>query len=202
MMNEIENLQTKEQFFMNPLIQQNIAMITGEQQKNKKQELSPEEKEQITKKYVNMYYALAAIHWCKGGTLGRAWQKALNQMDNFVKSKTKVLGHPMNPHLISVHAQFKRRMSESLLTNPYVDCETNLSKEHKEQWIKFSTEYVKSDMAFFNSMHDKYMPKEKIQEKSAKEPFKQAQQKVLKMVQKNQAMLQLYLKQRVHQRAA
>jgi len=186
----------KENFLMNPEIQQSMAMLMGGDKKETKQ-LSEEQKKQIIKKYVNMFYSLAAINWCNGTTLGVAWQKALNQMDEFVKSKTKVLNHPMNPYLVAVHAKYKRHISETLLTNKHVNEKLNMSKELKEEWKRFASANVGKDMEFFNNLHKEFMPEQNITKLPVAEPFKKAQDKALSKMQQL-----IFLQQMRERRAA
>ena len=58
--------------------------------------LSAEEIKKMKQDYVGMYYGFVSINWGQGLTLGMAWQKALEQMDAFVASKTKIPNHPAN----------------------------------------------------------------------------------------------------------
>ena len=185
MMMNIQNLSARQKFLSKPEMQKNLNLVMGLQQnKEKVKDLSPELKREIVKKYVNMYYSLTSMNWIKGDTLGVSWQKALRQMDEYVKSKTKVLGHPMNPCLIAIHAKYRRAISETLLTNPNVDLKLELAPEKKKQWEKIASEDIKTDMTFFNGVHKDYMPKQDIAKQSGVEPFAQAQLKAAEMVKK------------------
>ena len=71
---------------------------------------NPEQSE-IAKIYARMYFALAIVRWCRGETLGVARQKAMEQMDNFMQSKSNSK-NPADKYLIEFKKQFHAHMAK------------------------------------------------------------------------------------------
>ena len=150
MMNEMEkNLQNME------FRQKQIVMMGGGiNQQTKK--LSPAEIEQMKKNYVAMYYGFVSINWGMGKTLGVSWQKALEQMDGFVMSKTKIPNHPGNTELVKFHKEFRRDMAKSIMMNPYSS--KKLNEVFKKSFVEYGTKRVKESKAVLDEMYKRYMP--------------------------------------------
>ena len=186
-MNNVDN-----SFLANPEIQQSMMKLMGIANQTKKKQISKEEIKQIKEKYVKMFFALGAINWCNGGTLGQAWQKALDTMGEYIKSKTKVLNHPMNPYLVAIHAKYRRAISEMILTNPHSNEELRVKDpKFRNWWRAYATERIKESKQFFDKLHQDYMPEQNITRLNSAEPFKQAQDQVLSKMQKIIALQQM-----------
>ena len=168
--------------------QQKQMMMMGIQKNQIK--LSREEIKKIKQNYVGMFYALAAINWSQGMTLGMAWQKALRQMDAFVASKTKIQNHPMNQYLVKMHTEFRRDMSKTIMTNQY--SEEKLNPRLAKCFMAYGTKRVKETKGALNNLYQKYMPKQNVQQKTGINSFDIAKQNIQRML----------LQQMVYQHAA
>jgi len=144
------------QILLNPDIKQRTLMMTGES-KDKKLELNKEQQKQIAIAYSKMFYALTTIHWCNGATLGTAWQKALEQMSSFVKTKSNP-GHPMNKYLHALDNQYRREISERIMTSKYSDEKINMNPELAKKWSDVATKQFQSYLKTMNDMYKEYMP--------------------------------------------
>ena len=182
---------TDKSFLAKPEVQQNMMKLMGIANATNKKQISEEQKKQIVKKYVNMFFSLACINWCNGATLGQAWQKALDTMGEYIKSKTKVLNHPINLYLVAIHARYRRHVAESLLTSPHAGEKLNLGADVKSQWKSYSSKCISGDMKFFDDLHKEYMPEQHITKLNSAEPFKQAQDKAIEKMQRFIALQQL-----------
>jgi hypothetical protein len=176
------------QILLNPDVKQRILMMTGES-KDKKLELTKDQEKQIARHFATMFYALTTIHWCNGATLGVAWQKALEQMSSFVKTKSNP-EHPMNKYLHALDNQYRRDISERIMTSPYSDSKIEMNSERAKQWVTHETQEYKKSLQFMNDMYKQYMPEKKSDVQPKVVSFKIAQEKtyeqMLKILQINQ----------------
>ena len=100
----------KKSIFSNQNIKQLIMMITDNAKMESFNFANPEQSE-IAKIYARMYFALAIVRWCRGETLGVARQKAMEQMDNFMQSKSNSK-NPADKYLIEFKKQFHAHMAK------------------------------------------------------------------------------------------
>ena len=88
MINELYTEQQRQK-----ILQKQILMYGGSV---KKQPLNVEEIKKLEKDYRTMFIGFTSINWSKPGTkLGTAWQKALSQMESYIKTKSKIINHPV-----------------------------------------------------------------------------------------------------------
>ena len=173
--------------------QQKQIMMVGGLGDDKKQKLSPETIKQMKTNYIKMYYGFVSINWGMGKTLGVAWQKALEQMDGFIATKAKIVGHPINNELIKFHKEFRHDMAKTIMTNPYT--EEKLPERLKKIFFDDGTKRVKESKGVLDSMYQQYMPKNIFEKTQVAHKFALANQKT-------QQMLQQLLMQQIRQRAA
>lgn len=145
-----------EQILSHPDIKQHTLMMTG-QTKDKKLELTKEQEKQIAIAYSRMFYALVEIHWTGGATLGNAQQKALEQMSSFVKTKSNP-EHPMNKYLHVLDNQYRREISERIMTSPYSNEKINMNPELAKKWSDIATKQFQSYLKKMNDMYQEFMP--------------------------------------------
>nr|MBQ0090915.1 hypothetical protein [Candidatus Enterousia merdequi] len=183
-MNELKNMS----------LEQEQQILLGLNVKKTK-DLSQQEIEKMQKDYIGMYYALTSINWSQGMTLGMAWQKALEQMDAFVASKTKMINHPMNKHLSKIHSEFRKKQSERIMTSEYAECKLN--PVHKKSFLDYGTKRVKDTKDSLNNLYQKYMPeKTEVNNQQKSHSFDLAKQKAQFLMQ------QIMLQQMKNSRAA
>lgn len=156
--------------------------------------LSAEEIKKMKQDYVGMYYGFVSINWGQGMTLGRAWQKALEQMDAFVATKTKITNHPANKDFLKMHSDFRRDMAKSIMTSEYAN--DKLEPKYRKGFIAYGTKRVKETKNALDSLYQKYMPKQNLQQTSNAKSFDIAKQKT------QQLMQQILMQQIMNQRAA
>lgn len=100
----------KKSIFSNQNIKQLIMMITDNAKMESFNFANPEQSE-IAKIYARMYFSLAIVRWCRGETLGVARQKAMEQMDNFMQSKSNSK-NPADKYLTEFKKQFHAHMAK------------------------------------------------------------------------------------------
>lgn len=181
MANDFENFQNARQL-LNQDIQSKMAILMGIKPE-KQIELTPEQKNQITKNYIAMYYSLAWINWCNGASLGTAWQKALEQMDGFVAGKIKVANHPMVGFLKELHVKHRQKMAKEIMTSKYADIKLELDSQRYKAYVGNIVQRFEENKNALNGLYNQLMPKQKTEEIDAKQPFKMAQDKALQMMQ-------------------
>lgn len=176
-----------EQILAHPDIKQRILMMTG-QKKDKKLELTKEQEKQIAKNFNEMLVSLMTLNWCRGGTLGAAEQKALDQMSSFVKSKSNP-EHPMNKYLHAMDNQCRREVSERIMTDEHSDEKIGINSELAQRWAKIATEKFKKALKNMNDMYKEFMPQKQIEDKTKKfEKGKENTQQMLLLWQLQQQM--------------
>ena len=173
MVNNIENVNNEQNILLNDDIRRQMAVLMGGK-KDKNLELTPQQRKAIVKNYIGMYYALAAMHWCAGKSLGVAWQKALDLMNSFVAGKAKTLNNPVNKYLVGFHAQHRRAMSEFIITSPNSGDIVNLSAEDRKIWSDFATKRFHGHMDALNDLHRQF----ETEQKEEKVAFDTARQKI------------------------
>ena len=192
--NDFIKSQNRNGIFSHPDVQQKILMLMGKE-KNKKLELTKDEEKNIVSSYVKMYVALAVVRWCRGETLGVARQKAFEQMNNFVKSKTNV-AHPMNKYLLGINGQVHREMAQINMTDKNSDKKIEINSSLAQKWSVEITKVFQEHLKNLNEMYKKYMPEKDIKKMPATKSFEAAKQKA------QQLMQQILLLQKTNQRAA
>ena len=184
--------QNKDGIFSHPDIQNALLMIMGKE-KNKNLELSQDEEKKIAKNYQEMYMALAVIRWCRGEKLGVARQKSLDQMNNFVKSKTNV-AHPMNKYLVGINGQMHREIAQINMMDANSDKTIKMNSDLIKKWSDEATKQFQKCLKELNDMYKKYMPEKDIKKMPASKQFDVAKQKTQQLMQ--QLMAQQFLRQR------
>lgn len=194
MANDFENFQNARQL-LNQDIQSKMAILMGVKPE-KQIELTPEQKNQITKNYIAMYYSLAWINWCNGASLGTAWQKALEQMDGFVAGKIKVANHPMVGFLKELHVKHRQKMSKEIMTSEFADVKLNLDSQRYKVYMGNVAQHFEESKNALNGLYNQLMPKQKTEKIDNTQPFKMVQTKALQMMQQL-----LWLKRSLGQRS-
>ena len=188
-------IQSNQNILLHPEIQQKTMMLIGNDKDNKMQ-LTKEEETQIAQHYLKMCYSLATIRWCQGEMLGVARQNALNQMDNFVKSKTNII-HPMNKYLLSIHGRVSREIAERNMTDSNSDKKVELHPTLAQKWTEQATQEFQKSLQILNEIHKKHMPEQNKEQSPTAKSFNTANGKVQQMLQ--QLLLQ---QQTMDERAA
>ena len=186
--------QNKNGVLSHPDIQQRMLMMMGNE-KNKKLEISKEEEKKIAQTYLKMFFALATIRWCNGETLGVARQKSLDQMNNYVKSKTNI-AHPMNKYLLAINGQIHREIAQINMTDENSNKKIEIDPELKKKRQAEATKEFQQCLKTLNEMYQKYMPEKDVKKMPATKSFEAAKQRAQQLMQ---AML---LQQTMHQKAA
>ena len=172
------------------LYQKRIIMMGGNV-KQEQQELPKDVIAKLRKSYTEMYFAFTSINWAQGKTLGISWQKALEQMDAYVATKTKIQNHPVNNELIKIHKEFRSRMAKHIMTSEFAN-EKLESKSHIESFMRAGTEFLKTGKGALDDIYKNYMPKTNVKQSEI----------VHKFGESNQMLRQMMLLQQIRQRAA
>ncbi len=172
------NLQNE---FKNFTLQQKYFILMGGDIKTQQKQVPAEVIKKMKKDYEYMYSGLSCINFGKGMTLGMASQKALEQMDAYVASKTKIPNHPLNNELHKKHAEFRRKIAERIMTSRYAEFKVEGAEA---QWfLKFGQDRVKKRQKSLDRVYNDYMPKQQAKETSIAKSFEFAQNKTKQLMQ-------------------
>lgn len=157
MINELYTEQQRQK-----ILQKQILMYGGSV---KKQPLNVEEIKKLEKDYRTMFIGFTSINWSKPGTkLGTAWQKALSQMESYIKTKSKIINHPVYEQLMKYHAMFSKKQSEHIMKCQGRESETVLTKDLQKVFLDDGTKMASNGKKALDSFYQQYMPKQSIQE--------------------------------------
>lgn len=114
--------------------------------------------------YKRMWSYLSASLYYRGGTRGHARQKALEQMDVFVRIKTS-RDNRLNESLKEIHSRNRKKISENIMTSEHsndVFIKRVFGNELVgERWATSADKEFKSAMRQFNEFYEKkYQPKQ------------------------------------------
>lgn len=190
---EFAMTQMFENSMQNLELQQKQIMMMGGLINKKQKKLSEEEIKQLKKDYSLMYFGFVSINWGQGKTLGVSWQKGLEQMDAYIKSKSKIMGHPVNNELVKIHSEFRKLMAKTIMTNPYV--EEKLDERLKEEFLKFGMKDLRKGKGALDATYEKYMPEQTVNKTVDANKFNVANQNA-------RQMFQMLMLQNIQQRQA
>ena len=158
---EFAMTQIYENNMQNIELQRKKIIMMGGSVKREQQKLPKETIEEMKKNYTKMYFAFTSINWASGKTLGMSWQKALEQMDSYVATKTKMQNHPIGTELMKIHNSFRREMAKSIMTSQHAN--EKLQEPHIIQsFMNYGTKSLKNGKYVLDNMYQKYTPKTNI----------------------------------------
>ena len=144
-----------------------------------KQKLSEAVIKQIKSHYYDMFIGFTSINWSKPGTkLGSAWQKALSQMDSYIKTKAKVLNNPVYEQLVKYHAVFVKRQSEHIMKCQGRESETVLTKDLQKIFAADGTKMARDGKMALDNIYQQYTPKQPVKELPGGKKFEIIKQKI------------------------
>ncbi len=110
--------------------------------------------EQIKLAFTKMYNSLAKINFCRGGTVGMAQQKALDQMSSFVKIKT-TQDHPLNEFLKNLDSEHRKTTAEHIMKS---SSSNNVFDDNivANNYRQMAESELKTSLKNFNSIYRKY----------------------------------------------
>lgn len=131
----------------------------------------------IRHEFMKIYNSLATINYCRGGTVGAAQQKALDQMSSFIKTKT-AQNHPMNEYLKKLDSENRKNMSEYIMKSSFSNDVFNDAVAAK-RWGQMAETELKSSLSEFNTLYRKYPVIQQESNKNAQS--KTEQQRLVQM---------------------
>lgn len=118
-----------------------------------------DELKQMKRGFDKMYNSLVSLNWSKGGNLGMAWQKALEQMSAFVQNKTQI-NHPANEYIKQLDKDNRKTMSEYIMKSDFsndVFKKTGMKDNSAiKNWEKDANKELKAGLKCFNEVYRKY----------------------------------------------
>ncbi|MBN1324864.1 MAG: hypothetical protein JW974_01460 [Alphaproteobacteria bacterium] len=144
----------------NQILEKKLAMLFANPpaQLNEKK-LSPEDKKPIEKGVGDLFFGLAWTNWINGSSLGSAWQKALNQVDSFIATKTQ--NNPATKYLREVAAVGKSRMSRIIMTNQNSNEKIDCPPEKIKEWSEIGSKWTSQGLQSLNDKVKEFEPEKK-----------------------------------------
>ncbi|MBN1281974.1 MAG: hypothetical protein JW985_03320 [Alphaproteobacteria bacterium] len=179
------------------LLDQKLAKLFGQPPEllNEKK-LSPGDKKIIEQGAGNLFFGLAWTNWLNGGVLGSAWQKALNQMDSFIK--TKNTSNPAVRYTREVADVGRARMSKVAMTNPCSNEEIGCPKEKFLKWAEIGAKWTNEGLSQLNTKLKEFEPIKKSEQQAGQNlqeaivkaagKFKLSEQKIMELKLKMRSM--------------
>lgn len=128
---------------------------------NRTRELEYSEQQQVIANYLEMYFSLVVVNWCRRNTSTYAMRQALEQMDSFVKAKTQEPDHPMTKYLRLFHSRYRYEIFKHIQTNPYAEQTLNKPLETTEECSMLASQYFHKNKGELSTLHKKLAEKQK-----------------------------------------
>ena len=112
------------------------------------------ERNKLFNSYLTLYSGFAWVNWTKKQSLGRAWQTALGQCEEFLKNKNK--NNPVTKYLNSVASAHKACQSRVIMTNKNSPNTLNKTPEEMQQLQQHGTKQIREAMDIINLISAKY----------------------------------------------
>ena len=127
----------------------------------KTHDLEYSHQQQVISNYLEMYFSLVVISWCRQNTLGYAMRQALEQMDSFVRAKTQDSNHPMTKYLMLFNSRYKYEIYKRIHNNPYSEQMLNQPFETREDCSALAAQYFQKSKGRLSGLHQKLSDKQK-----------------------------------------
>lgn len=128
---------------------------------NRTRELEYSEQQQVITNYLEMYFSLVVISWCRKNTSDYAMRQALEQMDSFVKAKTQDQNHPMTKYLRLFHLQYRYEIFKRIQINPYAEQTLNKPLETREECSGLAAQLFHKNKGELSVLYNKLTEKQK-----------------------------------------
>lgn len=148
-------------FFQQPIIQEQLRILTADE---KGKQISKEDKEKLAKNFSVMFFAVSAINWANGMTLGQAWQKSLEHLETFVKTRENI-DNPVYGYLRGLMSMYRAKWSETIMKSPNSNKKLELPEKYKEQWLKTANKEYSNSFTEISTIYNKYEPPHKTHAK-------------------------------------
>ena len=113
------------------------------------------ERQKLFKSYLTLYSGFAWVNWTKKQSLGRAWQTALAQCEEFLKNKNQ--NNPVTQYLKNVAAAHKATWSRVIMTNKNSPNTLNKSPEEIQQLQQHGKKQIREAMDIINLISAKHL---------------------------------------------
>lgn len=127
----------------------------------KTHDLEYSHQQQVISNYLEMYFSLVVINWCRKNTLAYAMQQALEQMDSFIRAKTQDQNHPMTRYLLLFHSQYNQEISKRIHSNLHKEQTLDTPFETREDCSALAAQYFQKSKSQLSSLHQKLTEKQK-----------------------------------------
>ncbi|MDR0741437.1 MAG: hypothetical protein LBF28_01545 [Rickettsiales bacterium] len=112
------------------------------------QSLSRAEQDKLNYALAELFFGLARSNWVRGGSLGTARQKALDQMGSFLKSKNS--NNPAVQYLYKTYMINKTKWAKVIMTSKKSENEISAPKENLSKGTAWGAKWVNRALAKLN----------------------------------------------------
>ncbi len=113
------------------------------------------ERKKLFDSYLKLYSGFAWVNWTNKQSLGRAWQTALVQCEEFLKNKNQ--NNPVTKHLKNVASAHKATWSRVIMTNKNSPNTLNKSPEEIQQLQQHGKKQIREAMDIINLISAKHL---------------------------------------------
>ena len=113
------------------------------------------ERKKLFDSYLKLYSGFAWVNWTKKQSLGRAWQTALVQCEEFLKNKNQ--NNPVTKYLKNVASAHKATWSRVIMTNKNSPNTLNKSPEEIQQLQQHGKKQIREAMDIINLISAKHL---------------------------------------------
>jgi hypothetical protein len=122
---------------------------------NLQKSLSKDDKQKLEHDFVRLVLGLSRSNWVRGGSLGTARQKALEQAKAYLKSKNP--NNPVVQHLHQMLVKHKARWAKDIMTSG--KSEAKCPKEKLSESMSWGAEWVGESLDSLNGKIKQFEPK-------------------------------------------
>lgn len=138
-------------------ISKKMAMVAGDETP----QLTREEKEKLSKAYLNLFVGLAAGAWArnKNKTLGAAWYEATGQIKQMLGARNK--NNAATSYLQQVFSAHSIQMARQMMISPNKDAKADIPESKRAEWNTRANKRIGDAMQIINQITTKHQDKTK-----------------------------------------
>ena len=175
---------------MDAEFQQKMAIVSGANIPPRQiQKLTDAQKQNISKNYFKLFFALSMANWMAGNTLGASWHKAMAQMDAY--SGAKNTNNPVAMYIKQIHVAHQAKWKQVMMTHKMRDAKLAIKPEQAKKWKEIVAKNIRMGIDGLNAELKKFQAP--TPDKAPNAPVNMAE---------IQAKMRLAMMQSQHQRAA
>jgi hypothetical protein len=152
--------------------------MNKESNQNLQKSLSEVDQNKLNYALAELFFGLSRSNWVQGCKLGTARQKALEQIESFLKSKDP--NNPVVKYLYKTYMENRARWAKAIVTSQKSEKTMDCPRENMNKSAAWGAKWVKSAMGELNARIEEFGPKTATKE-AASAPEKPQEAVVVEM---------------------